>query len=354
MLCQEKLVKIHFSGYIVPQQRVNNMSFPKILAGIAFIVFGVIGVIALTKKSNTQPVDQPAIQQQSIEISLKNELEDAAPLFLQNSSHNETVQPIILEISEESELDEEEAQDVDRIQEFFNKQGLQLPIVQTITYKSHVPWLKGRPAWIADYATHYKTSRHFIARSLNGKVDYEKQNVSDGDKFNVFREGKDFQFHLLVDLNFCKMRFYYIDNDTGERVLLKTYLVGVGRPDENKESKFLTPLGKFTLGNKIAIYKPKTFSYHQGEKTEMIRIFGTRWIPFGETIESEISHKGLGIHGLPWHPNEKGELAEDTSSLGKHQSDGCIRLATKDIEELFAIIITRPTTIELVSGSYTK
>jgi hypothetical protein len=328
------------------------MSFPKILTGIAFIIFGGIAVVAVIKKNvYSQRIDSSTPQEKHpIEISLKNE-----PSLLQNTFEKqenaitENLQSITREISEDNEIDEI-ADHVDRIQEFFNKQGLRLPIVQTITYKSHVSWLKDRPAWIADYASHYKTSRHFIARSLNEKIDYEKQDVSDGDKFNVFREDKDFEFYLVVNLDLCKMRFYYIDKTTGERVLLKTYLVGVGRSDENKESKFLTPLGRFTLGNKIAIYKPKNFSYHQGEKTEMIRIFGTRWIPFGEVENDEISNKGLGIHGLPWLPNEKGELVEITNSLGKPQSDGCIRLATKDIEELFAIVITKPTTIEIVKG----
>ena len=82
----------------------------------------------------------------------------------------------------------------------------------------------------------------------------------------------------------------------------------------------------------------------------MVKIFGTRWIPFDEEIDScSASPKGLGIHGLPLHPNESGELIEDTSSIGKQISDGCIRLATKDMEELFAIIITRPTTIEIIN-----
>ncbi len=41
-------------------------------------------------------------------------------------------------------------------------------------------------------------------------------------------------------------------------------------------------------------------------------------------------------------------ISEDKSSLGKFQSDGCIRMATDDMEELFALVITKPTTIEIV------
>src|ERR1700733_4285949 len=140
------------------------MSFPKILAGITLVVFGVIALAALIKKgSYSQPIDPPSSQQQqTIEISLHHTSEE--PLILQEPFQKNTqkstgavsVQSIALEVLEDNENNGEKTQQVDRIQEFFNKQGSRLPIVQTITYKSHVPWLKGRPAWIADYASHYK------------------------------------------------------------------------------------------------------------------------------------------------------------------------------------------------------
>ena len=43
-----------------------------------------------------------------------------------------------------------------------------------------------------------------------------------------------------------------------------------------------------------------------------------------------------------------GILVEDRAKLGKYDSDGCIRLSSEDIEELFAIILTKPTIVELV------
>jgi len=243
--------------------------------------------------------------------------------------------------------------EANRIQEFFNRVEPKFPIVLTVTYKSRVPWQKGRPAWLSDYASHYATSRHFIARSLNGKPDYFKQDVSEGDRFNVLHPDKKINFYLLIDTSRCKMWFYYLDLDTNERVLVKTYNVGLGRIDNTKPSGLLTPLGKYTLGDKIAIYKPKLTGYHNGQKVELIRVFGTRWIPFDKEVgEATASPEGFGIHGLPWQPNEKGELVESRDSLGKYESDGCIRLMTPDIEELYAIIITRPTIIELVKDFY--
>lgn len=241
----------------------------------------------------------------------------------------------------------------DRVEELFNIDGPKLPIVETITYKARVSWQKGRPAWLSDYASHYETSRHFIARSLNGKADYLKQDVADGNRFNVYNPNKKFQFYLLVDTSRCKMWLYTLDLNSNERTLLKTYDVGLGRLDSSKASGLLTPLGKYTLGSRVAIYQPKTMGNYRGEKTEMIRIFGTRWIPFEKEIgQTTAPAKGFGIHGVPWDPDASGKLTENTTSIGKYESDGCIRMATKDSEELFAIIITKPSTIELVKDFY--
>lgn len=244
--------------------------------------------------------------------------------------------------------------DADRIAEFFNIDPPKLPIVETITYKSKVPWLKGRPAWLSDYSSHYKTSRHFIARSLNGQPDYLKQDINEGDRFNVLKPDLNISFHLLIDLSRSKMWFYYLDDDTHERVLVKTYSVGLGRIDGSKLSGSLTPVGKYTLGNKIAIYKPKVTGYHNGQKIEMVKVFGTRWIPFDKEIgQCSAPSKGLGIHGVPWVLNAAtGQLEEDSASIGKYESDGCVRLSTKDVEELFSIIITRPSTVELVKDYF--
>lgn len=247
------------------------------------------------------------------------------------------------------ELKERTLPEVDRIQQLFEKEGVKLPIVETVTYASQVPWLKGRPAWIGDYAAYYATSRHFIARSLNGKPDYFTQKIRPGSQFNVFKRDKNFQFYLLVDLSQSKMGFYYIDLDTSERLLLKTYTVGLGRMTA---SGCLTPLGKYLLGDKIAVYRPGIMGLFQDRQVEMITVFGTRWIPFGKELEkcTAIS-KGFGIHGAPWQLDQKtGKWVELRQTVGQYGSDGCIRLNHEDMETLFSIIITKPTVIEIVKN----
>jgi lipoprotein-anchoring transpeptidase ErfK/SrfK len=305
------------------------------------VTFASIGTVAFfKKKSDKPPVVKTAIPVQVEEVPLATAVvQPLQPVFVP------LAQPVIEVPSEEEALP-----DVDRISRLFALDSSKLPIVETLSYTSRVPWLKGRPAWLADYATYFATSRHFIARSLNRKPDYFTQKVSPGDRFNVFKRDKDLQFHLMIDLSRCKMWFYSFDIEANERVLLKTYRVGIGRQDAKTASGFLTPTGKYLLGNKIAIYKAATMGFFQENKIEMIRVFGTRWIPFDQEVENcSEGAKGFGIHGAPWTlDSSTGQFSEDRSKIGKYDSDGCIRLSSEDMEELFSIIITKPTIIEIV------
>jgi lipoprotein-anchoring transpeptidase ErfK/SrfK len=315
----------------------------------AFAVFSVIGAAAWWKKGPASPVALK-IAPKPVEIPLAvtpPPLKQKAPPPSPKPSPQKAP-PSIQETSAPA-LASTDLPVADRISQLFALDSSKLPIVETVSYTSRVPWIQGRPAWLADYASHYSTSRHFIARSLNRKCDYLTQKVAPGDRFNVFRKDKNFQFHLVIDLSKCRMWFYYNDLDANERVLLKTYPVGIGRVDATRASGFLTPIGKYQLGEKVAIYKPGTMGTFQEQKTEMIRVFGTRWIPFEKEVEGcTESARGYGLHGVPWIEMAGGELVEDKTKLGKYGSDGCIRLASEDIEEIFAIVLTKPTTVELV------
>jgi hypothetical protein len=313
------------------------MSLFKLLALVSIILFCLIAAIALFKDPATSSLSLTS--EAPLEVELDQDIQTVTP----------AIEPTTTTVTSEKGQITADLPDGDRIEELFNKNGSKLPIVETLIYKSHVPWQKGRPAWLSDYAGHYNTSRHFIARSLNGKPDYLKQELAEGDQFNVLRSDKNFEFHLVVDTSRCRLWFYYIDLDAKQKILLKTYRVGLGRLDASKSSGLLTPLGTYILGNRIAIYKPKTMGTYQGKKVEMITIFGTRWIPFEKEVGNcTAPAKGFGIHGTPWIKEANGELVDSASGIGKYESDGCIRLSTPDIEELFAIIITRPTSIEIV------
>lgn len=322
------------------------MSLPKILAVVTVLLFGVIGLVALFKSgSGNSASNEASISEVVSEVELDQGIQVAEPAALVVEPAKAAIHTTELSKASSSK----EFPDADRIPEFFNKEGVKLPFVETITYKSRVSWQKGRPAWLSDYAIHYNTSRHFIARSLNEKPDYLNQNVSEGDRFNVYRSDKKIEFYLVVDTSRCRMWFYCIDPDTDQATLLKTYQVGLGRLDPSKTSGLLTPLGKYSIGKKTASYQPKATGYHNGKKVEMLTVFGTRWIPFDKEIDGTTTPaKGFGIHGAPWIANDKGVLAEDRSSLGKYESDGCIRMSAVDVEEIYAIISSKPATIELV------
>jgi len=325
------------------------MSLAKIVLFGSIALFTLIGVVSLVKRSSHSSSTE-VVKTQEVQMALPHR--EPLPVKIEAPPPPlplEKIAPAPSSLTSENDFPM-----VDRIFRLFTLGPMRLPIVETITYSSSVPWLKGRPAWIADYAAHYQTSRHFIARSLNGKSDYLTQKVSTGSRFNVFRIDKKIQFYLLIDVSRCKMGFYYVDLDTKERLLLKTYNVGLGRIDPHAPSGTLTPLGTYSLGNKVAIYKSGTMGLFQKQQTEMIRIFGTRWLPFDQELDQVTAPaQGYGIHGAPWRedPNS-GELVEQRSLIGAYDSDGCIRLALEDLEELFSIVITKPTFVVIVKDFY--
>ena len=337
------------------------MSFPRVIILGSLALLAVIGAVGIVKKLGNTPEKEQKKGSSPTLVSLPEtpvifqaaQVAIPLPQPREEAAQKENREPALL-ASPASDLPTQEAKDdfpeANRIHQLFTMAQDRLPIVETITYTSSVPWLKGRPAWVADYASYYSTSRHFIARSLNGRPDYFTQKVQTGSRFNVFRRDKNIHFYLLVDLSRCKMAFYYIDLDTKERVLLKTYRVGVGRIDPSRSSGSLTPVGKYSLGGKVAIYKPGTMGYFQDRKIEMITVFGTRWIPFEKEIEGCTAlSKGYGLHGAPWQFDEKVHaFRENRTCMGKCDSDGCIRLLIEDMEELFSILISRPATIHIV------
>ena len=297
-------------------------------------LFALIGGAGLIKKNKEHKKQLSFEKKGAIE-----EVCSISTVFDEQKEEKEALKPVQDAVSEE---------EVDQIWRLFTKGKQKLPIVETIRYKPHVSWCEGRPAWVSDYASYYSTSRHFIARSLNGKRDYDTQKVSLGDQFNVLK--KELSFYLVLDLSRCKMWLYAIDELSREKYLLKTYQVGVGRFDERTDSGVLTPKGTFILGNKVAIYKPGVEGYFQENVIEMVRVFGTRWIPFVEMNEEGDSGKGYGLHGAPWiYDVETQTYREDLSTIGGYSSDGCIRLMQKDMEELFSIVITKPTILQIVS-----
>jgi lipoprotein-anchoring transpeptidase ErfK/SrfK len=324
------------------------------------MVFG-LGVAKKIKqralvKSNHEKIELKEIQAESwpnpLAITEKIIIPQEKEISVMSSS-NEKGTPTKVSENLHSHVDHHQLSKdlIDRTPQLFNPFGPRLPIVQTIRYTPKVQWVKDRPAWIVDYASHYQTSKHFISRSLTGKKDYFHSEINPGDRFNVLKNDLNFEFYLLVDVSSCKMRFYYLEPAKKELVLLKTYSVVVGRRDVMSPSSCLTPLGKYRLGPRIAVYKAGMIGTFRKQKAEMIQVFGTRWIPFEEEIAGcTAPAKGYGIHGQPWIKNPEGQWIDNLELANGYHSDGCIRMKTEDMEEVFSIIVTRPTTIEIVKS----
>ncbi len=262
------------------------------------------------------------------------------------SSLNEANNPLLLIAKSEVKFPE-----IDRVGELFTMGRKKMPIVETVDYTGHAEWLD-RQVWVADYAREYNTSRHFIARSLNGKPDYFNQKVMKGSTFNVFKKDANINFYLLIDLARKRAGLYCYDLDANERVHLKTYRISVGALDSRQPSGCLTPAGRYLLGEKIAIYKPESVGYYKNQQVEMVRVFGTRWIPFQEEVVTGGSGHGFGLQGLPWN-EVAGELVESRESIEGYNTFGSIRFLQEDMEEFFSIVITKKT-FALVTPDFTQ
>lgn len=308
------------------------MAIGRILLIGSTVLFSMIAITAVIKKSRAH--DE--------KITRQIEIKPTLPVIMQQKIEVKSTKPLSLN---------GDLPCIDRIYQLFSKNpASQFPIVETISYSSSVSWLAGRPAWLNDYADYYQTPSSFILCSLDAKGEYSSQRrIVEGNRFNVFRRDKTIEFYLLVDVSRCKMGFYYFDSGTNERVLLKTYSIGLGKLDASKPSGSLTPLGKYLLGKRVATYQLESKGIYQNKTVEMITVFGTHWIPFEQEIEKASEPaKGYGLQGSPWIADSSGQLAEDLTCIGGYNSNGCIRLASKDIEELFLIVTTKPTFIEIV------
>ena len=325
------------------------MNFSKLFALIAFVILVFIGVLGIWKHFNNPVEITNSLK--PVEITLDNNDVQEEILFEETPQEEPPAEELVVESPDPTKP----VPSADRIEELFSTTGEKLDIVETISYSRKVPWIRGRPAWLVDYAYHYHTSRYFISRSLSGakRADYFYQNYTNGDRFNVLKKDKNISFYLVVDISRAYMWLYALDEDLGIRTLIKTYDVCLGRT-ENTISGSLTPLGKYSLGDRVTIYKNGMKGFFNNKNVEMISVFGTRWIPFEKELENcSAPAKGLGIHGTPWKWEAKlNKYVDATENIGKYESDGCIRLSTNDIEELYSIVISRKTVIELVKDFY--
>jgi lipoprotein-anchoring transpeptidase ErfK/SrfK len=101
----------------------------------------------------------------------------------------------------------------------------------------------------------------------------------------------------------------------------KVYIVAVGKPSTP------SPIGTFTIQRRVKnpVYQHEGKVVDPGPRNPV----GTRWMG--------LSVKGYGIHGT-----------NEPKSIGKAASHGCIRMARKDLEEMYEMVHVGDT-VELIA-----
>jgi lipoprotein-anchoring transpeptidase ErfK/SrfK len=151
-----------------------------------------------------------------------------------------------------------------------------------------------------------------IARKFNTTVDLlaEANNIDDphllqiGDRLKVV----DDTFRIVIDKSENTLSLFCHDT------LIKKYPVGTGEFDK-------TPEGEFTIASKDI--DPPWGGIPYGDPRNVL---GTRWMRITNADKTLV---GYGIHGT-WQPE----------TIGKHSSQGCVRMLNEDVEELFKIVTT--------------
>ncbi|PIQ85487.1 MAG: hypothetical protein COV74_08330 [Candidatus Omnitrophica bacterium CG11_big_fil_rev_8_21_14_0_20_45_26] len=148
-----------------------------------------------------------------------------------------------------------------------------------------------------DIAKKYHTTVDLIRKSNL----LTKDTIYPGQKLKVLKA----ELSLAVDRSANLLGLF------ADGMLLKTYRVGTGKDDS-------TPIGRTEIVNKLenpTWYNSGAVIPPDSPKNEL----GTRWMGF--------SLQGYGIHGT---------TAPET--IGKHESQGCIRMLNQDVEELYLIV----------------
>ena len=156
-------------------------------------------------------------------------------------------------------------------------------------------------------AMRHNTSTEAVQRGNNMKL--TNLNVRLGNSFSIYKG----DWEIIISKS--RRKLYLFDG----KKIFKVYDIGIGKQDR-------TPTGVFKTGVKKKNppwYSPKgKIPFGDPEN-----VLGTRWISLNPNGKTSRQVSGLGIHGT-WAPE----------SIGGAESNGCLRLLNKDVEELFAII----------------
>ena len=152
---------------------------------------------------------------------------------------------------------------------------------------------------LAGIAKRFHTTVDLLAESNNI---VNPQLLQVGDRLKVITDS----FRIVIDRSDNTLSLFCHEK------LIKKYSVGTGEYGK-------TPLGEFTIASKDI--DPMWRGIPFGDERN---ILGTRWM---RITDKDGALSGYGIHGT-WEPD----------TIGKHSSQGCVRMLNEDVEELFKIV----------------
>ncbi|MBI4706935.1 MAG: L,D-transpeptidase family protein [Candidatus Omnitrophica bacterium] len=253
-----------------------------IIAVILIIVLTVFGVGAkISSVNKTESGPSPAsLVSEAKELEERNELPAAKDIY----------QRLVNEFPGSNDVMnwQKKAEDI----------NIKLLFSPLITSKSQVYTIKPGDT-LAKIAAEFKTTTDLIKKSNNLSSD----TIIPGRKIKVWNA----PFSIVVDKS---QNILFLKS--GEEVV-KTYIVATGKNNS-------TPIGVFKIVDKIPNppwFKPGVAQPIPAGNPE--NILGTRWLA--------LSVPSYGIHGTT-----------EPQSLGKQVTQGCVRMANQDVEELYTIV----------------
>jgi hypothetical protein len=122
------------------------MAIPKVILVGTLSLFAVIGTVGTVKKIFFSPKKPSVVAA----VAPAKEIKRVVTPVATSAAPVKKAEPP--KAAPAAQPAPKEVKRVDRIGQLFTTGPTKLPIVETITYSSQVPWLKGRPAWVGDYA----------------------------------------------------------------------------------------------------------------------------------------------------------------------------------------------------------
>ncbi len=174
---------------------------------------------------------------------------------------------------------------------------------------------------LSTVARRYKLTYQFIEQ-INS-VDARRIRV--GQKLKVIKG----PFHAIVDKSDYRMDVYAKDTD-GQPIYVISFAVGLGKDDS-------TPIGSFICrqGGKLenpSWTHPRTGKFYAAD--DPLNPIGEYWIALQGTDDHTKGVRGYGIHGTI-----------EPESIGKQASLGCVRMAAKDIEQVYRLLVDGQSTV---------